>query len=68
MRWGIAVGNTTNPETQYSGEVTVRVGEDYHYSNELTFMATTFGQALSNQKLSVIKIRIPVMRNLLALT
>ncbi len=48
-RLGIAVGNTTNPETQYSGEVTVRVGEDYHYSNELTFMATTFGQALSNQ-------------------
>lgn len=48
-RLGIAVGNTTNPETQYNGEVTVTVGDDYRYSKKLKFMGTTFGQDLANQ-------------------
>ncbi|QED46855.1 S8 family serine peptidase [Cytobacillus dafuensis] len=48
-RLGIAVGNTTNPETQYNGEVTVKVGEKYSYAKQLKFMGTTFGQDLQNQ-------------------
>ena len=48
-RLGIAVGNTTNPETQYNGEVKVTVGEEYSYAKQLKFMGTTFGQDLANQ-------------------
>lgn len=47
-RLGIAVGNTTNPEITYDGEVNITVG-DYNYSKQLNFMATTFGQELSAQ-------------------
>ncbi len=46
---GIVVGNTTNPETQHNGEVTVTIGDDYNYSKELKFMGTTFGQNLVDQ-------------------
>ncbi|USK55600.1 S8 family serine peptidase [Cytobacillus solani] len=48
-RLGIAVGNSTNPETQYNGEVTVKVGNDYSFAKQLKFMGTTFGQELQNQ-------------------
>lgn len=48
-RLGIVVGNTTNPEVQHSAEVTVTVGDDYTYSSQLKFMATTFGQELAAQ-------------------
>ncbi len=49
-RLGITVGNTTNPETQHSAEVTVSVpSNDYGYSKELKFMGTTFGQDLATQ-------------------
>ncbi|MFE8698109.1 S8 family serine peptidase [Cytobacillus sp. FJAT-53684] len=47
-RLGIAVGNTTNPETKYDGKVTIKVG-DYDYSKQLNFMGTTFGQELATQ-------------------
>lgn len=47
-RLGIAVGNTTNPETMYNGEVNVTVGA-YNLSKQLQFMGTTFGQNLSSQ-------------------
>ncbi len=48
-RLGIAVGNTTNPETQYNGTVTITVNDDYNYAKQLEFMGTTFGQDLENQ-------------------
>ncbi|MBP2240945.1 subtilisin family serine protease [Cytobacillus eiseniae] len=48
-RLGIVVGNTTNPETQHNGLVTINVGEDYNYSKPLKFMGTTFGQDLAEQ-------------------
>ncbi len=48
-RLGIIVGNTTNPESQHSAEVTVTVGDDFSFSKDLKFMATTFGQDLSDQ-------------------
>lgn len=48
-RLAITVGNTTNPETQYSAEVTVHVGEDFHYSKQLKFMSTTYGQYVGDQ-------------------
>lgn len=48
-RLGIAVGNTTNPEIQYDGKVTVTVGDDYHYAKQLKFMGTTFNQVLDDQ-------------------
>lgn len=48
-RLGITVGNSTNPETQYNAEVTVNVGEDYHYAQQLKFMSTTFGQPVGEQ-------------------
>lgn len=48
-RLGIVVGNTTNPETQHNGLVTIKVGEDYNYTKQLKFMGTTFGQDLAQQ-------------------
>ncbi|GGA88600.1 S8 family serine peptidase [Ornithinibacillus halotolerans] len=49
-RLAITVGNTTNPETQHSAVVNVSVpSNDYGYSKDLKFMATTFGQDLANQ-------------------
>ncbi|MCT1785327.1 S8 family serine peptidase, partial [Lysinibacillus capsici] len=47
-RLGIAVGNTTNPETMYSGEVNVTVG-DYNLTKQLPLMGTTFGRDLATQ-------------------
>lgn len=47
-RLGIAVGNTTNPETMHAGTVSVTVG-DYNYSKKLNLMSTTFGQNLAQQ-------------------
>lgn len=47
-RLGIAVGNTTNPETMHAGTVNISVG-DYSYSKKLNFMSTTFGQDLVQQ-------------------
>src|SRR5690606_39215645 len=47
-RLGIAVGNTTNPETMYNGEVNITVG-DYNLAKQLPLMGTTFGKNLSTQ-------------------
>ncbi|MER2113670.1 MAG: S8 family serine peptidase, partial [Solibacillus isronensis] len=47
-RLGIAVGNTTNPETMYNGEVNVTAG-DYNLTKQLPLMGTTFGKNLSTQ-------------------
>lgn len=47
-RLGIAVGNTTNPETMYNGQVNVTVG-DYNLTKQLQLMGTTFGQDLATQ-------------------
>ncbi|MEK3994049.1 S8 family serine peptidase [Psychrobacillus sp. FSL K6-2365] len=47
-RLGIAVGNTTNPETMYNGEVNVTVG-GYNLTKQLGLMGTTFGQDLATQ-------------------
>ncbi len=47
-RLGIAVGNTTNPETMYNGEVKVKVG-DYNLTKQLQLMGTTFGKDLATQ-------------------
>ncbi|TQR15256.1 S8 family serine peptidase [Psychrobacillus lasiicapitis] len=47
-RLGIAVGNTTNPETMYDGQVKVTVG-DYNLTKQLQLMGTTFGQDLASQ-------------------
>ncbi|MER1990200.1 MAG: S8 family serine peptidase, partial [Solibacillus isronensis] len=47
-RLGIAVGNTTNPETMYNGEVNITVG-DYNFTKQLPLMGTTFGKNLSTQ-------------------
>ncbi|MFJ5768842.1 S8 family serine peptidase [Psychrobacillus sp. NPDC093180] len=47
-RLGIAVGNTTNPETMYNGKVNVTVG-DYQLTKQLQFMGTTFGKDLATQ-------------------
>ncbi|WP_203332238.1 S8 family serine peptidase [Planococcus beigongshangi] len=46
--FGIAVGNTTNPEAMYDGQVNVAAG-DYSLSQQLNLMGTTFGQNLSDQ-------------------
>ncbi len=47
-RLGIAVGNTTNPETMHNGEVKVTVG-DYNLTKQLGLMGTTFGKDLATQ-------------------
>ncbi|MFJ7825437.1 S8 family serine peptidase [Psychrobacillus sp. NPDC096623] len=47
-RLGIAVGNTTNPETMYNGEVKVTVG-NYNLTKQLQLMGTTFGKDLATQ-------------------
>jgi minor extracellular serine protease Vpr len=47
-RLGIAVGNTTNPESMHNGEVTISIG-DYQYSEQLELMATTFNQDVAQQ-------------------
>ncbi|WP_082355369.1 S8 family serine peptidase [Bacillus sp. FJAT-22090] len=47
-RLGIAVGNTTNPETMYNGEVNVKVGQ-YNLTKQLQLMGTTFGKDLATQ-------------------
>lgn len=46
--FGIAVGNTTNPEAMYDGEVSITVGS-YQLSKTLNLMGTTFGTDLSTQ-------------------
>jgi len=47
-RLGIAVGNTTNPETMYNGEVKVTVG-NYNLTKQLPLMGTTFGKNVATQ-------------------
>ena len=47
-RLGIAVGNTTNPETMHNGQVNITVG-DYNLSKQLQLMGTTFGKNLATQ-------------------
>ncbi|WP_342567596.1 S8 family serine peptidase [Psychrobacillus sp. FSL K6-4046] len=47
-RLGIAVGNTTNPETMHNGQVNVTVGE-YNLTKQLQLMGTTFGTDVSTQ-------------------
>ncbi|GEN81770.1 hypothetical protein SLU01_00820 [Sporosarcina luteola] len=47
-RLGIAVGNTTNPEANYSGEVNIISGS-YNLSKTLNLMGTTYGQDLATQ-------------------
>ena len=47
-RLGIAVGNTTNPETMHNAEVNVTVG-DYQLTKQLELMATTFGTDVATQ-------------------
>ncbi len=47
-RLGIAVGNTTNPEAQYTAKINVTAGE-YKYSKAASLMRTNFGKSLSDQ-------------------
>ncbi|MDN4605948.1 S8 family serine peptidase [Sporosarcina highlanderae] len=47
-RLGIAVGNTTNPEANYFGEVNINSGE-FNLSKVLNLMGTTYGKNLANQ-------------------
>ncbi|WP_160117562.1 S8 family serine peptidase, partial [Filibacter tadaridae] len=47
-RLGIAVGNTTNPETMHNGKASITVG-DYTLSKQLNLMGTTFGEKLATQ-------------------
>ncbi|MFJ7825389.1 S8 family serine peptidase [Psychrobacillus sp. NPDC096623] len=47
-RLGIAVGNTTNPETMHNGEVNVTVGP-FNLTKQLPLMGTTFGKDLATQ-------------------
>lgn len=47
-RLGIAVGNTTNPETQYDAQVNV-TANDFNLSKQVNLMSTTFGQDLAAQ-------------------
>ena len=47
-RLGIAVGNTTNPETMYNAEVNVSAN-DLDFSKRVNLMATTFGENLAAQ-------------------
>ncbi|MCZ2258677.1 S8 family serine peptidase [Sporosarcina sp. G11-34] len=46
--FGIAVGNTTNPETMYDVELSVEAG-DYSLTKQLNFMSTTYGMDLESQ-------------------
>nr|WP_172371773.1 S8 family serine peptidase [Sporosarcina jiandibaonis] len=46
--FGIAVGNTTNPEKRYNVNVSVEAG-DYNLSSQLNLMSTTFGANLEEQ-------------------
>ena len=45
---GIAVGNTTNPETVHNGTVSVEAGS-FELSKDLKFMGTTYGADLAEQ-------------------
>ena len=45
---GIAVGNSTNPETMHNGEVNVTIG-DFSLSEQLQLMGTTFGKDTATQ-------------------
>ncbi len=45
---GIAVGNTTNPETTHNGTVSVEAGS-FELSKDLKFMGTTYGTDLAEQ-------------------
>lgn len=47
-RLGIAVGNTTNPEQMFNGQVNITAG-DYNLTKQLPLMGTTFGQDLAMQ-------------------
>ncbi|MDN4605947.1 S8 family serine peptidase [Sporosarcina sp. F6_3S_P_2] len=47
-RLGIAVGNTTNPEAHYDGEVNIKAGS-YKLTKTLNLMGTTYGQDLATQ-------------------
>ncbi|WP_435371938.1 S8 family serine peptidase [Sporosarcina luteola] len=47
-RLGIAVGNTTNPETKHNGKVNVTVG-NYNLSKKINLMGTTFGKDIATQ-------------------
>ncbi len=47
-RLGIAVGNSTNPETMHNGKVNVTVGS-YSLSKQLNLMGTTFGKNVATQ-------------------
>ncbi|HJF31987.1 MAG TPA: S8 family serine peptidase, partial [Sporosarcina psychrophila] len=47
-RLGIAVGNTTNPESHFNSDVNVTVG-NYQLSKNLNLMGTTFGTDLATQ-------------------
>ncbi|MCH7321838.1 S8 family serine peptidase [Solibacillus sp. MA9] len=47
-RLGIAVGNTSNPETMHNGKVNVAVGS-YNLTKQLQLMGTTFGRDLATQ-------------------
>ncbi|MHC8514333.1 S8 family serine peptidase [Sporosarcina sp. ITBMC105] len=47
-RLGIAVGNTTNPEAHFNGDVSVTAG-DFTYAQNLQLMGTTFGANLTQQ-------------------
>ncbi len=46
--FGIAVGNTTNPEKMYNVNVSVEAG-NYNLSSQLNLMSTTYGTDLSQQ-------------------
>ncbi|WP_042471008.1 S8 family serine peptidase [Bacillus ndiopicus] len=45
---GIAVGNSTNPETAYNAVATVSAG-NFEWSQKLNLMATTFGEDFTEQ-------------------
>ncbi|MGN7385560.1 S8 family serine peptidase [Sporosarcina sp. SAFN-015] len=47
-RLGIAVGNTTNPEAHYFGDVNINAGS-YNLSKTLNLMGTTYGANLATQ-------------------
>ncbi|MFS0690437.1 S8 family serine peptidase [Sporosarcina sp. 179-K 8C2 HS] len=47
-RLGIAVGNTTNPEAHYHGDININAG-NYNLSKTLNLMGTTYGQDLATQ-------------------
>ena len=47
-RLGIAVGNTTNPEARYFGDININAG-NYNLSKTLNLMGTTYGANLADQ-------------------